>query len=266
MTALTAMPEERLRSPTALVGVLAAHVVLAWGLTHLALQPERLPEPLVVALLREVLPEPEPEPDMQAQPLPQADAAPAPRRVVRPTRPATVPQIAPPPLPDVREPVHAPPVPVPLTQPAPSPVPPLLARDTPPAPEPAAELQPAADPEPPPSTPALAVQPPAGPAAAPVEEAPAAQPLFAADYLRNPKPRYPMMSRRMGEEGLVKLRVFVTSAGEPRQVELQESCGFPRLDQAALDVVRNWRFVPAKRGDSPVDSWVVVPIRFTLKG
>ena len=259
MTALTAMPEAPLRSPTALVGVLAAHAVLAWGLTQIALQPERLPDPIVVELLRDALSEPEPEPDMQARPLPQADAAAVLRRVVRPPRPATVPHIAPPP-PAVQEPVPAPPLPGPLAQPAPSPVLPLLAHDTPPAPEPAA------NPVPPPSTPAPVAQGTVEPAAAPVEETPVAQPLFAADYLRNPKPRYPMMSRRMGEEGLVKLRVFVTSAGEPRQVELKESCGFPRLDQAALDVVRNWRFVPAKRGDSPVDSWVVVPIRFTLKG
>ncbi len=265
MTALTAMPEAPLRSPTALVGVLAAHAALAWGLTQIALQPERLPEPIVVQLLQEALP----EPDVQAQPLPQADAAPALRRVVRPPRPATVPQIAPPP-PAVPEPVPAPPLPVPLAQPARSPVPPLLAHDTPPAPEPAADpVPPPSAPPPsalPSSAPAPVAQAPVEPAAAPIQDTPVAQPLFAADYLRNPKPRYPMMSRRMGEEGLVKLRVFVTSAGEPRQVELKESCGFPRLDQAALDVVRNWRFVPAKRGDSPVDSWVVVPIRFTLKG
>jgi protein TonB len=107
---------------------------------------------------------------------------------------------------------------------------------------------------------------PAPPPAPAVVETPATQPLFAADYLRNPKPRYPLLSRRMGEEGLVTLRVLVTAAGEPRQVELKESCGFPRLDQAAQDVVRSWRFVPAKRGESPVDAWVVVPIRFTLKG
>ena len=27
-----------------------------------------------------------------------------------------------------------------------------------------------------------------------------------------------------------------------------------------------WKFVPAKRGEQPVAAWVVVPIKFSLKG
>ncbi len=257
MSVLTAMPEDGPRSPTALVGVVAAHIALAWGLTHLVLHPDRLPEPIVIALLPDALP----EPDVQAQPLPQADVAPVVRRTPRP-RPVQPETIMPPPRPEIVEPVPAPPVPAPVAQPAPLPVPQPLASESLPMPE----LAPAADPAPQPPAPLPVAQAPAEPAPAAVEEVPLSQPLFAADYLRNPKPRYPMISRRMGEEGLVKLRVYVTSAGEPRQVELKESCGFPRLDQAALDVVRNWRFVPARRGEAPVDAWVVVPIRFTLKG
>jgi len=258
------MPEDGPRSPSALVGVIAAHIALAWGLTQLVLHPERLPEPIVIALLPDALP----EPDVQPQPLPQADVAPVVRRAVSP-RPVPVRQetVVPPPRPEIAEPTPAPPLPAPLVQPAPLPVPQPLERETLPMPE----LAPAADPAPLPPAPAQVAQvpaepAPADPAPAAAEDAPVTQPLFAADYLRNPKPRYPMISRRMGEEGLVKLRVYVTSAGEPRQVELKESCGFPRLDQAALNVVKNWRFVPARRGEAPVDAWVVVPIRFTLKG
>lgn len=73
------------------------------------------------------------------------------------------------------------------------------------------------------------------------------------------------MSRRLGEEGRVVLRVFVDIDGRPEQVELKNSSGFPRLDQAAEDAVRRWKFVPAKRGDEVVATWVAVPIVFNLK-
>ncbi len=99
-------------------------------------------------------------------------------------------------------------------------------------------------------------------ASAPVETT---QARFDANYLRNPAPAYPAMSRRLGEEGRVVLRVFVDIDGRPEQVELKNSSGFPRLDQAAEDAVRRWKFVPAKRGEEAVATWVAVPIVFNLK-
>jgi len=47
---------------------------------------------------------------------------------------------------------------------------------------------------------------------------------------------------------------------------LKTSSGSPRLDQAALDTVKRWRFVPARQGDQSVAAWVVVPISFSLEG
>jgi periplasmic protein TonB len=58
---------------------------------------------------------------------------------------------------------------------------------------------------------------------------------FDADYLRNPAPAYPALARRLGEEGKLVLRVFVTPEGHPGQIELKTSSGSPRLDQAAQD-------------------------------
>jgi len=55
-------------------------------------------------------------------------------------------------------------------------------------------------------------------------------------------------------------------AGDATKVELKESSGFSRLDHAALDAVQSWKFAPAKRGEQPVATWVVVPIKFSLKG
>lgn len=118
----------------------------------------------------------------------------------------------------------------------------------------------------PPAPPAPAPAPiPAAPAPAPV---PAALPMtaakFDADYLHNPKPAYPSFSRRAGEEGKVLLRVKVGADGTALELDIKQSSGFARLDAAAKEAVAKWRFVPAKRGDEAIESWVTVPITFAL--
>jgi protein TonB len=89
---------------------------------------------------------------------------------------------------------------------------------------------------------------------------------FDAAYLNNPKPEYPRMARRLGEEGTVLLRVFVSAQGAPETIELHRSSGSPRLDRAARETVRSWKFVPARKGERPVGAWVLVPITFVLQG
>jgi len=85
-----------------------------------------------------------------------------------------------------------------------------------------------------------------------------------AAYLHNPKPRYPAIAIARNWEGVVKLRVNVLPNGTAGQVQLAQSSGHDALDEAALEVVRRWRFVPAKRGDTPIASWVHVPLVFKL--
>lgn len=114
---------------------------------------------------------------------------------------------------------------------------------------------------PPPPTPA----PPPAPVAAAPAPAPVIPPNFNADYLNNPAPSYPALSRRMGEEGKVVLRVFVNQQGLPTQVELRTSSGFSRLDSVALEKVRQWKFMPARRGEQAIGAWVLVPISFSLR-
>jgi protein TonB len=85
---------------------------------------------------------------------------------------------------------------------------------------------------------------------------------FDADYLHNPAPAYPAQSRRLKEEGTVLLLVRVSVEGTPLSVEIRNSSGFERLDEAGLQAVRQWRFVPAKRGSENVAASVLVPIQF----
>jgi protein TonB len=105
----------------------------------------------------------------------------------------------------------------------------------------------------------------AAPVAAPAAPVPVTPPAFNAGYLDNPPPDYPPFSRRMHEEGKVILRVFVSEQGLPSQVEIRTSSGYTRLDDAALSTVRQWKFIPARRGEMPVAAWVLVPISFILR-
>lgn len=90
-------------------------------------------------------------------------------------------------------------------------------------------------------------------------------PRFDADYLDNPAPVYPPLSRRTNEEGKVLLRVFVEANGSPSRLEIQTSSGYERLDKAALAAVSRWKFAPARLGNDNIGAWVLVPIIFSLK-
>lgn len=103
-----------------------------------------------------------------------------------------------------------------------------------------------------------------------ISEAPAPKeevvepPKFGVAYLNNPKPEYSRSSRRAGEQGKVLLRVLVNELGLPESVEIAKGSGFERLDESALDAVKKWRFVPAKRNNAPMSAYVTVPIQFSL--
>lgn len=77
-------------------------------------------------------------------------------------------------------------------------------------------------------------------------------------------PTYPSASRRAGEEGTVRLKVLVDEKGRPRDVSIANSSGFARLDQAAMEAVRKWRFVAATDGTNAITAWTQVAITFRL--
>jgi protein TonB len=78
------------------------------------------------------------------------------------------------------------------------------------------------------------------------------------------EPAYPPAARRAGEEGTVRLKVLVDEKGRPRDVTVANSSGFARLDQAAIEAVRKWRFVAATDGANPISAWTQVAITFRL--
>lgn len=216
-------------SRTALAGVVAAHAALLglFLLTPDTPVPITPPRPLTVSLIVPEVQEPEPQPEPEPVPVP-------PKPVVKPLPPPPVlvaerPQPTPQPVIEAPKPV---PVPEPVPEVLPPPAPPVVVAE---APRPA--------PPPPPPTPPKA-----------------------ADYLNNPKPPYPALSKRLGEEGIVRLNILVNADGSVARLEIAKSSGYARLDEVAMKTVQSsWKFEPARQAGKPIQAWVIVPIQFTLR-
>jgi len=115
-------------------------------------------------------------------------------------------------------------------------------------------------------TPVVAVTPPMVPTALATPAAPSVElPSSDADYLQNPKPVYPMASKRRGEQGVVIHSVLIGVDGLPVSARLVKSSGFGALDQAALTAVMGWRYSPGKRNGAPTAMSFNVPINWVLE-
>lgn len=77
-------------------------------------------------------------------------------------------------------------------------------------------------------------------------------------------PRYPLESRRKHEQGTVILSVLLDTSGRVAEISVSRSSGSERLDRAALEAVRRWRWSPTHRGGAPVMVRGRVEIPFEL--
>ncbi len=248
--------------------------------------PPTVAEPIPALPVPAVIPAPEP-PAVAAQAAPASPAPP-------PEPPAE------PPLAAAPDDGTLPPPPV-AAQEAPRPAALAEASEaTPPPPEPAPPPAQATDPAPPATqmaaaaTPAPPEPPRAQPAAAPRPPRPARPPAppgpmrldagigalpdpsFGARAMgavvppgtdagqRNAPPDYPAESRRRGEEGVVRLSLRVGIDGQVEAAEVSVSSGFPRLDSAAVEAARRWRFRPATQGGLPVAATLPTAVHFRL--
>lgn len=116
-------------------------------------------------------------------------------------------------------------------------------------------------------------------AAAPAPKAPAAPAVVAApaapasgepktvtsgvEYIRTPQFVYPEMSRRMGEQGRVVLRVLVNEKGLPEKVQVQTSSGFARLDEASRLAGLRAQFKPYMEDGRPIAVYVLLPFSYS---
>ena len=165
-----------------------------------------------------------------APPPPAAEAPPPP--------PATPQVVAPPPI--VRTPTATPPA----IQTTPDPVPVA-------APVPVAMIAPAPGPVP--------AAPPAPPSLIQAGD-------LGTQMVSGKPPRYPIESRRKREQGTVVLALTLGIDGTVESIAINRSSGHARLDTAAFDAVRGWRWQPTIRGSQPVRVRGIVEIPFILRG
>lgn len=240
------------RNGLTVMSVLALHAGLIWTLQNGLAAP--VPELIVPVSLM----------------VPTSERADAPAPVARPAvAPAPI-QAVPKPVPPTPPKLAAKPAAMPAkTEVTPQPSPAALA----PAPSPSADATKSASTAAPSAT--SSASNPASSAATPASTAatgpsiaapPALQlPSSDADYLRNPKPVYPPLSKRLNEQGTVIHSVVIAADGRPMSAKLVKSSGFDRLDRAAYDAVMQWRYVPGKRQGVPEAMTFNVPIKWVLE-
>jgi len=83
-------------------------------------------------------------------------------------------------------------------------------------------------------------------------------------YGQNPKPVYPLEARQKGHQGKVVLTVKILPNGRVGEVQVDKSSGYETLDHAAVEAVKKWKFIPAKKEGVAILCWVSIPFRFQL--
>jgi len=82
--------------------------------------------------------------------------------------------------------------------------------------------------------------------------------------LKQVKPRYTAAAMRQLIQGNVALEVVVSREGIPVAIRVTRSLD-PGLDEEAVIAAREWRFVPARVGDVPVDVIVTILLDFNIR-
>lgn len=91
-------------------------------------------------------------------------------------------------------------------------------------------------------------------------------PQIERQYLNAFQPPYPPGKQRLGEEGVVVVRVLVGPDGRVKQVEPVDAPDEAFYKVTAQQAFRKWRFKPATRDGVPVEGWRTMTVRFELEG
>ena len=76
---------------------------------------------------------------------------------------------------------------------------------------------------------------------------------------------YPSFSKRAGEQGEVIVRLTIDETGVVEDVRLLQSSSYPRLDTAAMEIGKRYRFKPYLINGSPAKISTNLLIKFNLK-
>ena len=225
------------RNTSIVLTVVAFHVAVLWAVQSGLLK--RVVEVVVPAeILVEFVTPASPPPAPRATPQPKTPTKTVTTKQPTPPAPAPTPTVAP--------------------QPAPTPLAIAPSANTP-APSAATPTATAATQSNATGSSNVPAAPPAPPAPPKIE-----LPSSDADYLNNTKPAYPAISKRLGEQGRVVVRVFIDADGQPSQASVKQSSGFDRLDQASVETALKWRYAPGKRAGVAQGMWFDVPLNWQL--
>jgi TonB family protein len=79
-----------------------------------------------------------------------------------------------------------------------------------------------------------------------------------------PQPEFSEEARRKKVNGDVTLMVTVTESGDVADVKVVKGLGYG-LDEKAIETVRTWKFQPATRNGSPVQTDIAVSVSFRIR-
>ncbi|NRD89722.1 hypothetical protein C8024_10055 [Sphingopyxis sp. BSNA05] len=78
------------------------------------------------------------------------------------------------------------------------------------------------------------------------------------------QPAYPTGLLRLEREGEVSVRVLVGTNGRVKQIELIDSPHVDFWTATRKQALGKWRFTPATRDGTPIESWMTLKVRFEI--
>lgn len=223
--------EKRASKLVGLIFVVAIHL----GLLYLAMSYKLIPQPQEAVTLMVNLINP---PKKEEPPPPPEPPKPEPPKEVKLVKQKPVIQPKPTPVLVAQAPVVTP------SEPVAPPAPPEPVKE-----EPAPYVPPAPEPTPEPVKPAEAVRLDGNELECPLKS----------------QPSYPAASRRMGEQGSVKLRLELDESGNITSVKVVDSSGHTRLDNAGVATVKSWKCSAPKRDGKPARAIATQVFDFKLE-
>ncbi|MEP2101059.1 MAG: TonB family protein [Parasphingorhabdus sp.] len=83
-------------------------------------------------------------------------------------------------------------------------------------------------------------------------------------YSRQFQPPYPSGRLRMGDEGMITVRVLVGTDGRAKQIELVDSPHQDFWTATQRHALKKWRFEPATKDGVRFESWITLKVRFEI--
>jgi protein TonB len=81
---------------------------------------------------------------------------------------------------------------------------------------------------------------------------------------RAQKPGYPREALQQGVEGQVIVWISISAEGDVLDAKVHRSSGSALLDDHTVRFARRLEFVPARRGQTPIPTTVLLPVQYRL--